>query len=257
RVAAAQPGKDLALTIDHRVQYLAIRELRRALLEAKAASGAVVGLDVENGEALAMAHPPSYNPNDLEAGSRDARRSRAVTDVVEPGSTMKPVTIAAALARGLVPPESVVNTAPGYMANGRYTINDLRNYGALTVTGIITKSSNVGSAKLALQLPDDYFHGFIAQFGYGRKPGSGFPGESAGVLAEPAQWSGTTKATMSYGYGLSATPLQIAVAYAALANGGMLVTPTFVKDQRGERQRILDKAVADEVLAMMQTVTEP
>ena len=162
-----------------------------------------------------------------------------------------------ALARGTVTPETVIDTAPGYMANGRYTINDLRNYGALTVTGVITKSSNVGSAKMALALPDDYFHEFIARFGYGAKPGSGFPGESAGVLAEPAQWSGTTKATMSYGYGLSATPLQIAMAFAAIANGGRLVTPTFVKGQRNEGERILDETIADEVLAMMQTVTEP
>ena len=256
-VEPAQPGKDLVLTIDRRIQYLAFRELRRALLEAGASSGSVVVLDVRNGEVLAMANLPSYNPNDLEGGNRDARRNRAVTDVVEPGSTMKPITVAAALTRGIAGPGTVIDTSPGYMANGRYTINDFRNYGALTVTGIITKSSNVGAAKLALQLPDDYFHDFIAKFGYGAKPGSGFPGESAGVLAEPAQWSGTTKATMSYGYGLSATPLQIAVAYAAIANGGRLLTPTFVKDQRGEVERILDEDVAGEVLAMMQTVVEP
>ena len=125
------------------------------------------------------------------------------------------------------------------------------------MTGVITKSSNVGAAKLAAKLPDDYFHDFVAKFGYGSKPGSGFPGESAGVLAEPGQWFGTTKATMSYGYGLSVTPLQIAMAYAAIANGGRLVTPTFVKDQRNEGERILDRALADDVLAMMQTVTEP
>ena len=256
-VEPAEPGRDLALTIDRRIQYLAFRELRRALLESGASSGSVVVLDVDTGEVLAMANLPSYNPNDLDGGDRDARRNRAVTDVVEPGSTMKPITIAAALAKGIVTPSTIVDTAPGYMANGRFTINDFKNYGALTVTGVITKSSNVGAAKLAARLPDDYFHDFVAKFGYGSKPGSGFPGESAGVLAEPGQWFGTTKATMSYGYGLSVTPLQIAMAYAAIANGGRLVTPTFVKDQRNEGERILDRALADDVLAMMQTVTEP
>ena len=256
-VEAAEPGRDLVLTIDRRIQYLAYRELKRALLEADASAGSAVVLDVDTGEVLAMANLPSYNPNDLDGGNRDARRNRAVTDVVEPGSTMKPITIAAALAKGIVTPDTIVDTSPGYMANGRFTINDYRNYGALTVTGVITKSSNVGAAKLARQLPDDFFHDFIARFGYGSKPGSGFPGESAGVLAVPGQWSGTTKATMSYGYGLSATPLQIAMAFAAIANGGRLVTPTFVKGQRNEGERILDETIADEVLAMMQTVTEP
>lgn len=256
-VEPAVPGRDLALTIDRRIQYLAFRELRRALLESGASSGSVVVLDVESGGVLAMANLPSYNPNDLDGGDRDARRNRAVTDVVEPGSTMKPITIAAALTSGIVTPTTIVDTSPGYMANGRFTINDFRNYGALTVGGIITKSSNVGSAKLARQLDDDFFHAFVGRFGYGAKPGSGFPGEAAGVLAEPAQWSGTTKATMSYGYGLSATPLQVAIAYAALANGGRLVTPTFVQGQHNEGRRILDEAIAGDVLAMMQTVTEP
>ena len=256
-IAPAQPGHDLTLTIDRRIQYLAFRELRRALLEHDASSGSAVVLDVDTGEVLAMANLPSYNPNDLEGGRQEARRNRAVTDVVEPGSTMKPITIAAALATGKVTPDTIVDTSPGYMRNGRYTINDFRNYGALTVTGVITNSSNVGAAKLALALPDDYYYEFVKQFGYGSKPGSGFPGESSGVLMSPDQWSGTSKATMSYGYGLSVTPLQIAVAYSALANGGRLIAPTFVKGQRNEGERIIEPQLADDVLAMMQTVTEP
>jgi cell division protein FtsI (penicillin-binding protein 3) len=255
-IRPAEPGRDLTLTIDRRIQYLAFRELRNALLEASASSGSVVVLDIATSEVLAMANLPSYNPNDLDGGRSDARRNRAVTDVVEPGSTMKPITVAAALTRGIVTPATIVDTSPGYMPNGRYTINDFRNYGALTVTGIITNSSNVGSAKLAERLPDDYFHDFIERFGYGHKPGSGFPGESSGVLAAPDRWSGTTKRTMSYGYGLSATPLQIATAYAALANDGVLTAPTFVKGQRNEGERIIEPEVADQVLRMMQTVTE-
>ena len=252
----AQPGHDLTLTIDRRIQYLAFRELRRALLEHDASSGSAVVLDVDTGEVLAMANLPSYNPNDLEGGRQDARRNRAVTDVVEPGSTMKPITIAAALASGKVTPDTIVDTSPGYMRNGPYTINDFRNYGALTVTGVITHSSNVGAAKLALKLSDDYYYKFVRQFGYGSKPGSGFPGESTGVLKSPDQWYGTDKATMAYGYGLSVTPLQVAVAYAALANGGKLIAPTFVKGQRNEAEDIIEPELAHEVLAMMQTVTE-
>ena len=252
----AEPGRDLTLTIDRRIQYLAYRELRNALLEADASSGSVVVLDIATSEVLAMANLPSFNPNDLDGDRSDARRNRAVTDVVEPGSTMKPITIAAALSQGIVTPATVVDTSPGYMANGRYTINDFRNYGALTITGIITHSSNVGVAKLAERLPDDYFYDFVHGFGYGDKPGSGFPGESSGVLAGPGQWSGTDKRTMSYGYGLSATPLQIAMAYAALANDGVLTAPTFVKGQRNEGERVVDARVADQVLRMMQTVTE-
>jgi len=255
-IRAAEPGRDLTLTIDRRIQYLAFRELRKALQEHKASAGSAVVLDVDTGEVLAMANLPSYNPNDLRGQGMDARRNRAVTDVVEPGSTMKPITVAAALASGQVRPDTIVDTNPGYMRNGRYTINDFRNYGVLTVAGVIAKSSNVGSAKLALNLPDDYFYDFVHGFGYGEKPGSGFPGEASGLLAPPSRWSGTDKAALSYGYSLSATPLQIATAYAALANGGKLRAPTFVKGQSNEAEQVVDAGIASAVLRMMQTVTE-
>ncbi|MGJ7901069.1 peptidoglycan D,D-transpeptidase FtsI family protein [Lysobacter sp. 1R34A] len=256
-VQSAEPGKDLTLTLDRRIQYLTYRELRRALVETGASSASAVVLDIETGEVLAMANLPTYNPNLLSAGNRDTHRNRAVTDVVEPGSTMKPITVAAALNAGAVKPTTLVNTTPGWMPNGRYRITDTHNNGVLTVTGVITKSSNVGAAKLALPLPNDYYYNFIRGFGYGQKPNSGFPGESSGLLAPPSRWSGTTKATMSYGYGLSATPVQIAMAYAAMANGGRLIQPTFVKGQRNEARQVLDPAVAGEIMRMMQTVTEP
>ena len=256
-VRPAEPGRDLTLTIDRRIQFLAYRELRNAMLSHGAASGSIVVLDVATGEVLAMANLPAFNPNAVGTADRDAHRNRAVTDVLEPGSTMKPITIAAALTKGIVTPNSPIDLSPGWIKLGRFTIRDHNNYGMQTVTGVITKSSNVGATKIAARLDDQYFYEFIRGFGYGSKPGSGFPGESSGVLPAPARWSGSSKATISYGYGLSATPLQSAMAYAALANGGVMNTPTFVKGEHGQRRQVVDPAVAHEVMKMMQTVTEP
>jgi cell division protein FtsI (penicillin-binding protein 3) len=256
-VRAAQPGKDLTLSIDRRIQYLTYRELKRTLLETGASSASAVVLDIHTGEVLAMANLPSFNPNAVDGSLRDAHRNRAVTDVVEPGSTMKPITVAAALTAGVVTPNTLIDTNPGWMPNGRYRTTDTTNHGVLTVTGVITKSSNVGAAKIAQRLQSQEFYDFIRRFGYGSPPHSGFPGESSGVLPSPARWSGTTKQTISYGYGLSATPLQIAEAYAAMANGGQLIAPTFVKGQRNEGRQALEPKIAHEIMKMMQTVTEP
>ncbi|HSM11383.1 MAG TPA: penicillin-binding protein 2 [Lysobacter sp.] len=256
-VRAAAPGHDLTLTIDRRIQFLAHRELRSTLLRTGASSGSAVVLDVATGEVLAMANLPSYNPNAVSMGNADTHRNRAVTDVIEPGSTMKPLTVAAALEAGAITPATRFDTNPGWIANGRYRTTDHHNYGVLDTTGVITKSSNIGAAKIVAKLPNQDFHDFLRKFGYGQKPGSGFPGESSGVLAPPSQWSGTTKQTMSYGYGLSATPLQIAQAYAAFGNGGKLIAPTFVKGERNEARQVLDPAIAAELMKMMQTVTEP
>ncbi|WP_407908687.1 peptidoglycan D,D-transpeptidase FtsI family protein [Lysobacter claricitrinus] len=255
-VRATEPGRDLTLTIDRRVQFLAYRELRNALMEHGAASGSIVVLDVATGEVLAMANLPTFNPNAVNTSDREAHRNRAVTDVFEPGSTMKPITIAAALTAHVVTPNTPIDLSPGWLKLGRYTIRDHQNYGLQTVTGVITKSSNIGATKISAKLKDQYFYDFIRRFGYGAKPGSGFPGESAGVLPAPSRWSGTSKATISYGYGLSATPLQIAVAYAAIANNGVMTTPTFIKGEHGATRQVLDPAVAHEVMKMMQTVTE-
>jgi len=256
-VRAAVPGHDLTLTIDRRIQFLAHKELRAALERSGASSGSAVVMDVATGEVLAMTNLPAYNPNAASLGKPDMHRNRAVTDVVEPGSTMKPITAAAAINAHLVTPQTLVDVSPGVMQLGRYTIRDHSNYGVQTVTGIITKSSNIGAAKLAARMDNQYFYEFIKKFGYGSKPGSGFPGESAGVLAPPSRWSGTTKATMSYGYGLSATPLQIATAYAAIGNGGHLIKPTFVKGERNESTEAVSPELARTMLTMMQTVTEP
>lgn len=252
---AATPGKDLTLSIDRRIQFLAYRELRNALVENKAAGGSIVVMDVATGEILAMVNLPTYNPNSLTGAVPDTRRNRAVTDLVEPGSTMKPLTIASALQTGAVTKDTIVDTNPGYMSVARFTIRDVpRNNGVLNVTGVITRSSNIGAAKIAAMMPDQTFYDSIHRFGYGSRPGSGFPGESGGVLRRPGNWDGATKTTMSYGYGLSVTPLQIATAYAALGNGGRLIPPTFVKGQHNESRDVISPQVAKDVVAMMETV---
>ncbi len=258
-VRAAQPGRDLTLSLDRRIQYLAHRELRNAIVETGASSGSAVVLDVATGEVLAMVNLPTFNPNAVGSAPRDAHRNRALTDLLEPGSTMKPITVAAGLEAGVIRNESLFNTNPGWIPNGKYRTTDTHNYGVLDTTGVIRKSSNVGAAMIASRLSDRQFYDFLRRFGYGKRTGSGFPGEAAGLFPAPGSpgWSGTTKQTMSYGYGLNATPMQIAVAYAALGNGGILHQPSFVKGQQGESRRVLDARIADDVLHMMQTVTEP
>ncbi|TXH64954.1 MAG: penicillin-binding protein 2, partial [Lysobacteraceae bacterium] len=255
-VSPAEPGKQLTLTIGRRIQYLAYRELKRALVETGAKSGSAVVLDVATGEVLAMTNLPSFNPNAVSTGNRDAHRNRAVTDVIEPGSTIKPLTVAAGLEAGKITPRSVFDTNPGWIPNGEFRTTDTHNYGVLDTTGVIRKSSNIGAAKIARLLPNRDFHAFLQRFGYGHSTGSGFPGESAGSLPPPSRWSGTTKQTLSYGYGLNATPLQIARIYATLGNGGRAVTPTFIKGEVGATTQVLDPAITKEVLRMMQTVTE-
>ncbi len=256
-IRAAEPGKNVTLTIDRRIQYLTYRELKNALAETGATSGSAVVLDVATGEVLAMANLPSFNPNAVTVGNRDAHRNRAVTDLIEPGSTMKPLTVAAALEAGVITPNTVFDTNPGWIPNGRWRTTDTHNYGVLDTTGVIRKSSNVGSAKIVHRMSSQQFYGFLKRMGYGHSTGSGFPGENPGLLAPPAKWFGTTKQTMAYGYGLNATPLQIAHAYATLGNNGRAVRPTFVKGEIGEAEQVLEPRIAGEVLKMMQTVTEP
>ena len=256
-VKQAQPGKDLTLSIDRRIQFLAYRELRNALVSHNASSGSAVVLDVATGEVLAMVNLPTFNPNAASLGRPDAHRNRAVTDLFEPGSTAKPLTVAAALEAGVITPATLFNTNPGWMPNGKYRTTDTHNYGVLDTTGVIRKSSNVGAAKIAQLLGNNQFYDFFRRMGYGQSTRSGFPGEGSGLFPAPGQWSGTTKQTMSYGYGIAVTPLQVAHAYATLANGGRAIQPTFVKGERNEPKQVLDPAIAAEVMKMMQTVTEP
>lgn len=261
-IRPAQPGRPLTLSIDRRIQHLAYRGLKHALQEHDASSGSVVVLDVKTGEILAMVNQPSYNPNARAGSDTGSRRNRAVTDVVEPGSVVKAITVIAALETGEVKPDTIVETSPGYITlGGRYTVRDIRNFGTLNVTRIITKSSNVGSIKLSMGMDSDHLYDVFHRFGFGEATGSGFPGESAGVLAPPQRWGPVEKAAVSYGYGLSVTPLQVAQAYAAIGNGGRLTTPTFVKrdpDAGGQNARqVIDPEIARSVLAMLETVTGP
>jgi cell division protein FtsI (penicillin-binding protein 3) len=254
---AAEPGNNLVLSLDRRIQYLAYRELKTALLENQAGSGSVVVLDVASGEILAMVNQPSYNPNAREAVEPGTHRNRAVTDVFEPGSVMKTLTIAAAMEAGKLTPDTPIDTAPGYLPIPGYTIHDFRNYGTLSVTGVLTKSSNVGATKIAMGLPNEVQYDLYRRFGLGQASGSGFPGESAGVLTGPNHWGPTEKATISYGYGLSATLLQLARAYAAIGNGGRLIEPTFVKGANNPSQQVIDPALAQQLLGMLEAVTGP
>lgn len=254
----AQPGRDLTLSIDRRVQYLAYRELGRALQEHAASAGSAVMLDVANGEILAMVNLPSFNPNAREDSISAARRNRALTDVFEPGSVMKALTAVAALESGKYTPGTAIMTTPGYLIlRGGYTIRDHKDYGTLSLTGVLVKSSNVGAVRIADTLSAALQDSAYRRFGLGRSTGSGFPGESAGVLAAASQWGAVQKQTIAYGYGVSVTALQLARAYAAFGNGGRLPTPTFIKGAPAQLQRATSPEVALQVLRMLEAVTGP
>ena len=253
-VKEARPGQDLLLTIDKRLQYLAYRELKSAVLLHGARSGSVVVLDVNNGEVLAMVNQPSYNPNDSSLNN-DSMRNRAVTDVIEPGSVMKPIAITSVLEHRVAAPATPVDTNPGWTVISGHTIRDHNNYGMLDVTGVLTKSSNVGVTQLALQLSAEQMWDTYSRYGFGEATGTGFPGESAGVLRNHRRWRRLEQATIAYGYGVSATPLQLAQAYAAIANGGRLYQPSFIKGSNNPPISAIDPAIARMVATMLETVT--
>jgi cell division protein FtsI (penicillin-binding protein 3) len=252
-IKASVPGSDLRLTIDKRLQYLAYRELKSAVLQHGARSGSVVVLDVDTGEVLAMVNQPSYNPND-PGHDTDGMRNRAVTDVIEPGSVMKPIAIVSVLEHGIAEPTTPVETSPGYTVISGHTIRDHNNYGLLDVTGVLTKSSNVGVTQLALQLEPEQMWDTYSRFGFGEATGTGFPGESAGVLRNHRRWRRLEQATISYGYGISATPLQLAQAYAAIANGGKLRQPAFIQGSNNPPISAVDPDIANAVAKMLETV---
>jgi cell division protein FtsI (penicillin-binding protein 3) len=223
----AEAGKDLALSIDLDMQYLAYRELKAAVKKHRAKSGSLVLLDVKTGEVLAMVSQPSFNPN--SAKKSGSRRNRAVTDVFEPGSTMKPFAVACGLENGVISANSTINTSPGHYSIGRYQISDHGKHGLMSVSRILEKSSNVGVSKIALRLNPEQLWACYDQLGFGRATAAGFPGETSGRLSDYSRWHRIEQATMSYGYGLSASTLQLARAYAALANGGRLPDVTYLK----------------------------
>jgi cell division protein FtsI (penicillin-binding protein 3) len=254
-IQPAAPGQDVTLSLDLRLQYLAYKELLAATRRFKAKGGSVVVLDVRTGEVLAMVNQPAYNPNNRGGITRGSLRNRAVTDLFEPGSTMKPFTVAAALEQGLVEPTTMVNTHPGYLRVGNKTIHDHRDYGLIDVTTILTKSSNVGVSKLALAMDPLVLPGYLERFGFGQTTGIRFPGESDGVLPLRAKWRDIERATLAYGYGVSVSALQLAQAYAILANGGERVPLSIVKvDQPPKGEQVIGRDTAHALVQMLETV---
>jgi len=249
------PGKNLTLSIDRRIQYLAYRELKAAVRADRAHSASLVMLDARTGEILAMVNQPSYNPNNRSGREGARTRNRAVTDVFEPGSTMKPFTIACGLENGVIRPNTVIDTTPGLYRVGRKVISDERNYGKLDITHIIAKSSNVGAAKIALSMKPEQLWSVLDRVGFGQITASGFPGESPGVLTGYHEWNRVEQATMAYGYGIAVTPLQLAQAYAIIAADGRRLPISFLKvKQRPEGQQVLTPQAASAVRDMMEKV---
>lgn len=251
----ASPGHNLQLSIDLRLQYLAYRELKAVVQAHSARGGTLVMLDVDTGEVLAMVNQGSYNPNDRSQLAPENLRNKAITDLFEPGSTMKPVAMAAALETGDYSTNTTIDTSPGYRRFGRFTIRDHRNYGVISLTDIIAKSSNVGISRIATDIGGDTIRNLYSRLGLGQPTGIGFPGEAVGVLPSPPKWRPVEEATLSYGYGLSVNALQLAQAYMVIANGGVRYPLSLIKlDREPEGQRVLSEKVTYEVRNMLREV---
>lgn len=258
-ITPARDGNTLRTSLDLRLQYLAYRELKRAVAENGADSGSAVILDPNTGEVLAIVNQPTYNPNDRSQLDVARYRNRAATDILEPGSSFKPFILAAALESGQYSPDSLVDTSPGTLSvNGRVLTEDNSNLGIIDVTTVLARSSNVGAAQIALSLDAGHLWQVLSGFGVGRLTDSGFPGESAGVLNDPQHWRDIGQATLSYGYGVSVTALQLARAYAAIAAGGVMRSVSFVAlDEPSPGQRVISQTTADELMRMLQAVVLP
>lgn len=258
-IKEVETGENITLSIDSRLQYIMYRELTAVGVANSARSATAIAVDVKTGEILAMTSWPSYNPNDKKSlSNKDAMRNRGAVDSFEPGSTMKPLTISMALESGKYTPNSVVNTSPGSMRVGNHTIRDTHNYGTLTLGGIIQKSSNVGVSKIALSLPYSTLPTFYKRLGFGQRSAVKFPGESPGLILPPSKWNVSEVATMSYGYGLNATVLQMVDAYAMLANKGLKMPLSLYKlDQQPKGEQMIDPKIAGQVLLMMESATLP
>lgn len=254
----AKPGGELTLSIDQRLQYMAYRELKAAVAEQDADGGVVVMLDARTGEVLAMANQPSYNPNNRAGLDPQGLRNRVIVDPYEPGSVVKPLAMAAMLDAGDLSPATVVDTSPGWMRIDRFTIRDIRNYGELDLAGILEKSSNIGMSKLVLRYDEPVVPQLYRRLGFGQAPGTGFPGEATGEVPAPVRWSSSQWAALSYGYGLSVTPLQLASAFTAIANQGRLLPPSLLRlDEPVTGEQVISPEVARQVLEMMDKVVEP
>lgn len=255
-VKVPQDGRDLALSIDRNIQYLAHRELARAIEEHKAKAGAIVVLDAKSGEVLAMANQPVYNPNNpVKIAGKS--RNRAIVDIFEPGSTLKPFTAAAALEAGTFKADTKIETAPGFMRIGRATIHDAHPQGLITVSEVIQKSSNVGAAKMALSLQPQYLWSTFNQMGFGSPVNIGFPGEATGRLRPYKSWRPIEQATMSYGHGISLSLIQLARAYTVFANDGEIRPVSLLKvKEHPVGQQVFSASTARSVRDMLETVVQ-
>lgn len=229
----AEAGQDVQLSIDSRVQFLAYSALSRQVEATKAIAGAVLVADATTGEIIALANVPTYDPNDRSTVLFERMRNRVLTDMFEPGSTMKPFAIAKGLDMGIVDPLTTIQTAPGKLTIGDRTIGDTHNYGLLTVAQVVVKSSNIGTAKIALEIPPATLYDTYSELGFGRAPNIGFPGASSGRMRPAKTWRPIEQATMSYGHGISVSLTQLVRAYTALARNGDVIDLTLFKRSEG------------------------
>jgi cell division protein FtsI (penicillin-binding protein 3) len=256
----ARPGRDLRLSVDMRLQYLAYRELKRAVSENEAASGFVVILDTRSGDVLAMANHPSFNPNNRLGASLSSMRNRALIDQFEPGSPIKPLTALAALESGRYQPHTPIDTSPGYIRLPGKTLVDPVNYGQLDLTSVITKSSQVGITKIAMDLEPESLRGLFYRLGLGEAIGTGFPGETAGILPSRSRWHPIERANFAFGYGLTVNAVQLAQVYSVLANAGLKRPVSLVlsgnKNLAGNEQ-VVSAPLARKVITMLETAIGP
>ncbi len=260
-VASIRPprhGKGLRSSIDLRLQYLAYRALKGAIQKHRAESGSIVILDIDTGEVLAMVNQPSYNPNDRSQYSAERYRNRAITDIFEPGSSIKPLILAAALESGRYRANSMVDTSPGYVVVGPKRIEDTSDLGRVSLTTVLSRSSNVGITKIAMSLEADQLWQSMTRFGFGALTSSGFPGESAGLLTHYNDWRQISQATLGYGYGVSVTPLQLTQAYAVLGTNGQIRPVSLVAlDAPNVGSKIISSETAGSIRTMMEEVVRP
>ena len=258
RIEQPSPGRELATSIDLRIQYLAYRELKTAIQRSNAQAGSIVVLDVITGEVLAMVNQPAYNPNDRSQYAAARYRNRAITDIFEPGSALKPLIVAAAIESGQYEAKSWVDTSPGFVQVGSKLIEDKRNLGKINFATLLARSSNVGATKVAMSLPSEILYSTLSGFGLGRLSASGFPGESAGLLSHHTNWRPISQATLAYGYGLSVTPLQLAQAYAIIAADGLHRPISLLRiEQAPIARRVIASETASSVLSMLEMVVSP
>jgi len=255
-VKESQAAQDIILTIDQRIQAIAYKELKGAVQAFKATSGSVIVADIHTGEILAMTNSPSYNPNNRRNTAIHRFRNRAITDIYEPGSSMKPLTALAALEFGSVQANTIINTSPGWMRLGGRRVNDPINRGKLSIEDILVTSSNMGTAKLALSVPKNFLLDKFFDAGFAENTGTDLVGESSGMMHDRQRWSKFELATLSFGYGLAITPMQLTRFYAALANGGIKREFSIIKNEQKEGVRVFSKENSQAVMAMLETVVD-